>query len=150
MNKSNLTIMLFFSVLELTFFTSCKGSAGKKAATETLEFIEKKAASKAASSVEREAGQVERAIEENADDAYRSTRSSRLSRPRHYSSYDDDDNDYEDTQSQVNYATCPYCNGGGIVYATDMYGNVLVDYYGNPQTITCGNCGGSGQVIVYQ
>lgn len=150
MNKSNLTIMLFFSVLELTFFTSCKGSAGKKAATETLEFIEKKAASKAASSVEREAGQVERAIEENADDAYRSTRSSRPSRPRHYSSYDDDDNDYEDTQSQVNYATCPYCNGGGIVYATDMYGNMLVDYYGNPQTITCGNCGGSGQVIVYQ
>ena len=150
MNKSNLTIMLFFSVLELTFFTSCKGSAGKKAATETLEFIEKKAASKAACSVEREAGQVERAIEENADDAYRSTRSSRPSRPRHYSSYDDDDNDYEDTQSQVNYATCPYCNGGGIVYATDMYGNVLVDYYGNPQTITCGNCGGSGQVIVYQ
>lgn len=150
MNKSNLTIMLFFSVLELTFFTSCKGSAGKKAATETLEFIEKKAASKAASSVEREAGQVERAIEENADDAYPSTRSSRPSRPRHYSSYDDDDNDYEDTQSQVNYATCPYCNGGGIVYATDMYGNVLVDYYGNPQTITCGNCGGSGQVIVYQ
>lgn len=150
MNKSNLTIMLFFSVLELTFFTSCKGSAGKKAATETLEFIEKKAASKAASSVEREAGQVERAIEENADDAYRSTRSSRPSRTRHYSSYDDDDNDYEDTQSQVNYATCPYCNGGGIVYATDMYGNMLVDYYGNPQTITCGNCGGSGQVIVYQ
>lgn len=147
MNKSNLTIMLFFSVLGLTFFTSCKGSAGKKAATETLEFIEKEAASKAASSVEREAGQVERAIEENADDAYRSTRSSR---PRHYSSYDDDDNDYEDTQSQANYATCPYCNGGGIVYATDMYGNVLVDYYGNPQTITCGNCGGSGQVIVYQ
>lgn len=48
MNKSNLTIMLFFSVLGLTFFTSCKGSAGKKAATETLEFIEKKAASKAA------------------------------------------------------------------------------------------------------
>lgn len=42
MNKSNLTIMLFFSVLGLTFFTSCKGSAGKKAATETLEFIEKK------------------------------------------------------------------------------------------------------------
>ena len=150
MNKSNLTIMLFFSVLGLTFFTSCKGSAGKKAATETLEFIEKKAANKAASSVEREAGQVERAIEENADDAYRSTRSSRPSRPRHYSSYDDYDNDYEDTQSQVNYATCPYCNGGGIVYATDMYGNVLVDYYGNPQTITCGNCGGSGQVIVYQ
>lgn len=150
MNKSNLTIMLFFSVLGLTLFTSCKGSAGKKAATETLEFIEKKAANKAASSVEREAGQVERAIEENADDAYRSTRSSRPSRPRHHSSYDDDDNDYEDTQSQAYYATCPYCNGGGIVYATDMYGNVLVDYYGNPQTITCGNCGGSGQVIVYQ
>lgn len=96
------------------------------------------------------AGQVERAIEENADDAYRSTRSSRPSRPRHLSSYDDGDNDYEDTQSKAYYATCPYCNGGGIVYVTDMYGNVLVDYYGNPQTITCGNCGGSGQVIVYQ
>ena len=150
MNKSNLTIMLFFSVLGLTFFTSCKGSAGKKAATETLEFIEKKAASKAAGSVEREAGQVKRAIDENADDAYRSTRSSHPNRPRHHSSYDDGDNDYEDTQSQAYYATCPYCNGGGIVYATDMYGNVLVDYYGNPQTITCGNCGGSGEVIVYQ
>ena len=47
MDKLYLTIMLFFSVLELTFLTSCKGSAGKKAATETLEFIEKKAASKA-------------------------------------------------------------------------------------------------------
>lgn len=148
MNKSILTILLSFSVLGLTFLTSCKGSAGKKAATETLEYIERKAADKAASSVEREAGQVERAVEEDADDAYRSTR--KTSRPRHHSSYDDDDNDYEDTQSQANYATCPYCNGGGIVYATDMYGNVLVDYYGNPQTITCGNCGGSGQVIVYQ
>ena len=91
MNKLYLTITLFFSVLALTFLTSCKGSAGKKAATETLEFIEKKAASKAASSVEREAGQVERAVEENADDAYRSTRSSRPSRPRHHSSYGDDD-----------------------------------------------------------
>lgn len=150
MKKTNLTILLFISTLGLMTITSCKGSAGKKAATETLEFIEKKAASKAASSVEREAGQVERAIEENADDAYRSTRSSRPSRPRHHSSYDNDDNDYEDTQSQANYATCTYCNGGGIVYATDMYGNVLVDYYGNPQTITCGNCSGSGQVIVYQ
>ena len=133
-----------------TFFTSCKGSAGKKAATETLEFIEKKAASKSASSVEREAGEVVLTIDEYAYDAYVSSRISRASRPRHDSSYDDDDNDYEDTQSQANYATCPYCNGGGIVYATDMYGNVLVDYYGNPQTITCGNCGGSGQVIVYQ
>lgn len=55
MNKLYLTIMLFFSVLGLTFLTSCKGSAGKKAATETLEFIEQKAASKASSSVEREA-----------------------------------------------------------------------------------------------
>ena len=42
MNKLDLTVMLFFSVLGLTFLTSCKGSAGKKAATETLEFIEKK------------------------------------------------------------------------------------------------------------
>lgn len=135
MNKSILTILLSFSVLGLTFITSCKGSAGKKAATETLEYIERKAADKAASSVEREAGQVECAVEENADDAYRSTR--KTSRPRHHSSYDDDDNDYEDTQSQA-------------YYATDMYGNVLADYYGNPQTSSCVNCGGSGQVIVYQ
>lgn len=148
MNKSILTILLSFSVLGLTFITSCKGSAGKKAATETLEYIERKAADKAASSVEREVGQVECAVEENADDAYRSTR--KTSRPRHHSSYDDDDNDYEDTQLQAYYATCPYCNGGGIVYATDMYGNVLADYYGNPQTSSCVNCGGSGQVIVYQ
>lgn len=147
MNKSNITILLSFSVLWLTFLISCKGPAGKKAATETLEYIERKAAGKAASSVEREAGQVERAVEENADDAYRSTR---RSRPRHNSSYYDDDNEYEETAPQAYYATCPYCNGGGIVYATDMYGNVLVDYYGNPQTSSCGNCGGSGQVIVYQ
>lgn len=148
MNKSILTILLSFSVLGLTFLTSCKGSAGKKAATETLEYIERKAADKAASSVEREAGQVERAVEEDADDAYRSTR--KTSRPRHHSSYDDDDNEYEETAPQAYYATCPYYNGGGIVYATNMYGNVLVDYYGNPQTSSCGNCGGSGQVIVYQ
>lgn len=148
MNKSILTILLSFSVLGLTFITSCKGSAGKKAATETLEYIERKAADKAASSVEREAGQVECAVEENADDAYRSTR--KTSRPRHHSSYDDDYNEYEETAPQAYYATCPYCNGGGIVYATDMYGNVLADYYGNPQTSSCGNCGGSGQVIVYQ
>jgi len=147
MNKSNLTTLLFFSVLGFMFLTSCKGSAGKKAATETLEYIEKKAASKAASSVEREAGQAERAAEENTDNAYRSTKSSR---PRHRSSNDDDDNEYEENATQAYYATCPYCNGGGFVYATDMYGNVLVDYYGNPQTTTCGNCGGSGRVIVYQ
>lgn len=149
MRKSKLVIFLFFCAFVL-MFSSCRGSAGKKAATETLEYIEKKAASKAASAVERETGQVERTVEENADDAYRSTRGRRPSRPRHHSSYDDDDNEYEETSPQASYAVCPYCNGGGIVYATDMYGNVLVDYYGNPQTTTCGNCGGRGQVIVYQ
>ena len=40
MNKSNLTTLLFFCVLGFMFLTSCKGSAGKKAATETLEYIE--------------------------------------------------------------------------------------------------------------
>lgn len=124
MNKSILTILLSFSVLGLTFITSCKGSAGKKVATETLEYIERKAADKAASSVEIEAGQVECAVEENADDAYRSTR--KTSRPRHHSSYDDDDNEYEETAPQAYYATCPYCNGGGIVYATDMYGIMAI------------------------
>ena len=97
-----------------------------------MEYIEWKTASKATSSVERQAGIVERAVVENADDAYRSTKSSRSSRPRHHSSYDDGDNEYEETTPQAYYATCPYCNGGGIVYATDMYGNVLADYYGNP------------------
>ena len=31
-----------------------------------------------------------------------------------------------------------------------MYGKVLVDYYGNPQNTSCGNCRGNGQVVFYQ
>lgn len=146
MKKSDLIMFLFICAVGLTSFSSCKGSAGKKAASKTFEYIEKKAVKPAASTVEREAGQVERVVEENADDVYRSRRGPR--RLRH--SYSNDDNEYDDNATQAYYVACPYCNGVGVVYVTDIYGNVLVDYYGNPQTTTCSNCGGGGQVVVYQ
>ena len=156
--KTNVIVLLFFCAFVTISFSSCKGSGGKRTATEAIEFIEKKTAGKAASSIEREAGQIERTIEENADDAYNSTSSRRVRRLRH--SFDegndgnedniDNNEEYGETTTQAYTTVCPYCNGGGIVYARDIYGNVLIDYYGNPQTTVCGNCGGNGQVIVYQ
>lgn len=122
--------------------TGCRGSAGKKVATEALEIIEKKGASKAASAIERDASQIERSAAREAE-GYNSGRS-RTYRPRH-SSYDEDESSY---QPQVYTVQCSQCGGSGAVYIVDYYGNIQYDYYGNPVIGQCPNCGGAGSILV--
>lgn len=40
---------------------------------------------------------------------------------------------------------CVYCNGYGVVYQVDQYGNALIDYNGNYQIVFCPACGGTGE-----
>lgn len=40
---------------------------------------------------------------------------------------------------------CHTCDGYGVVYHIDNYGNIITDYYGNPALFTCDQCGGSGK-----
>lgn len=40
---------------------------------------------------------------------------------------------------------CSTCNGYGVVYQIDPYGNAVRDYYGNVQFFYCPTCGGTGQ-----
>lgn len=138
--------LLLICVIALSFSaTSCRGSAGKKAATEALELIEKKAGSKAASAIEREAAQAERSAVREVEE-YNAGRS-RTSRPHHHSSYDNDESEYE---PQYYTVTCSQCGGAGAVYMVDYYGNIQYDYYGNPIVSQCPSCGGAGSILVSQ
>lgn len=130
-------------VIGVFFLTGCKGAGGKKAATEALEIIEKKASSKAASAIERETGQAERTVVRETE-SYRPARSSR---PHHHSSYGDDEENYE---PQVYTVTCSQCGGAGAVYMLDYYGNIQYDYYGNLMVSQCPYCNGTGVVLVTQ
>ena len=40
---------------------------------------------------------------------------------------------------------CSTCNGYGVVYEIDSYGNAITDGYGNVQLFFCPDCGGNGQ-----
>ncbi|MBQ2980142.1 MAG: hypothetical protein IJE18_08565 [Bacteroidaceae bacterium] len=62
---------------------------------------------------------------------------------------------YLKTQNRINQAerlidnyysssSCSTCNGYGVVYQVDAYGNVITDYYGNTIYYFCPTCGGSG------
>lgn len=137
-------IILALSILCILSFsmTGCRGSAGKKAATEAIELIEKKGASKAATTIEREASQVERNAVREAE-GYNTGRRSTY-RPRH-SSYDEDESSY---QPQVYSVQCSQCGGSGAVYVLDYYGNIQYDYYGNPVISQCPSCGGAGSILV--
>lgn len=134
-------IVLFLICVFASFLTGCKGSAGKKAATEALEFIEKRGASKAGSTIEREAAQAERSAAKESEgyNGYRSRR------PRHHSY--DDDGSYTPQSYTVQ---CSQCGGSGAVYVVDYYGNIQYDYYGNPVISQCPSCGGAGTVVVSQ
>jgi len=138
------SLLLVAIITSLTCITGCKGAGGKKAATEALEFIEKKAGSKAASTIEREAAQTERAAVREAETYTPSRTSSRPHRPHH--SYDNDD-EYE---PQVYSVQCAQCGGAGAVYVLDYYGNIQYDYYGNPLISQCPYCNGTGAVLVSQ
>lgn len=130
--------------------TGCRGSAGKKAATKTIELIKKKGgASKAATTIEREAPQMERNAVREAE-GY-NTRGSRTYRPR-YSSYDEDESSYQPHESShqppIYSVQCSQCGGSGMVYIVDFYGNIQYDYYGNPVISQCPSCGGIGFTLV--
>lgn len=135
-------ILLFLICISPIILTGCKGSAGKKAATEALEMLERKGATSVESTIEREATQVERASTKEAE-SYGSSRNRRY-RPQH-NSYDDDESVDE---PQVYTVQCSQCSGSGVVYILDYYGNVQYDYYGNPLVSPCPSCGGSGSIIV--
>lgn len=135
---------LAITVICIISFTlwGCKGSAGKKIATEAIELFESNSGAKKAATelVESEVTQVERQAEQKV------TRQRRPYRPRH-SSYDDEGTTY---QPQPYKVPCTQCGGAGMVYMTDAYGNIQYDYYGNVAFATCVNCGGTGMVTVYQ
>lgn len=156
MKKVIYITLLITCVISLS---SCRGSGGKKVATEALEFIEKEAGS-----LERNAGRLERGamvVEENANKASKSAEEEYNS----YNSYQryrkakkwqdriencfEEDEEVETTPRPVTI-TCPHCQGNGMVYATDMYGNLIYDYYGNPQVVYCPQCGGNRVVVTYQ
>ena len=48
---------------------------------------------------------------------------------------------YDDYMSS---SPCGTCNGCGVVYEVDSYGNVITDYDGNTIFYFCPTCGGSG------
>lgn len=58
--------------------------------------------------------------------------------------FDDDQPAYN---YSPNYVTCSRCNGQGFLYATDSYGNIIFDYFGNYQVVGCPVCGGTGVVL---
>lgn len=156
--KLSLTVCILVSTC-LISLTGCKGAGSKKVATEVLEIIGKKggskAASKAASAIEREAAQAERAAAREAE-AYRPSKTT--SRPRyHHSSDDDDEYDYQydyeyasEPEPEIYTLPCSQCGGVGFNYITDYYGNFQYDYYGNPLIQQCSYCGGSGVMLVSQ
>lgn len=136
--------------------SSCKGSGGKKVATEAIEFIEKEAGS-----LERNAGRLERGasiVEENANklnesaedeySIYRKYRKAKKWKDRIENSFGEDEE--VETAPQPVTVSCSHCQGNGMVYATDMYGNLIYDYYGNPQVVYCPQCGGNRVVVTYQ
>ena len=141
MNKVIFITLLVTCVIDLS---SCRGSGGKKVATEALEFIEKEAGN-----LERNAGRLERGamvVEENANKAsksveeeynsYNSSQKYRIAKKwqdRIENCFEEDEN--VETTHQTVTISCPHCQGNGMVYATDMYGNLIYDYYGNPQVV---------------
>lgn len=48
--------------------------------------------------------------------------------------------------NHISPSPCPTCNGYGVVYRIDAYGNAITDAYGNIQFLFCPMCGGSGQI----
>ena len=153
MKKVIYITLLVTSVIGLS---SCRGSGGKKVATEALEFIEKEAGS-----LERNAGRLERGalvVEENANKAsksaeeeynsYQKYRKAKKWQDRIENCFEEEEN--VETTPQPVTIPCPHCQGNGMVYATDMYGNLIYDYYGNPQVVYCPQCGGNRVVVTYQ
>lgn len=48
--------------------------------------------------------------------------------------------------SSSSYSLCYSCNGYGVLYLVNEYGNPILDYNGNFTFTTCQDCGGNGYV----
>ena len=120
--------------------TSCRGAGGKKAATEAVEYVERKAAT-----MGDDASRLSRESEEEYS-SYSNYRKARKLQDRIDRISEED----EETggMSQPVTIPCPHCQGNGMVYVTDTYGNMMFDYYGNPQVTYCPQCGGTKQVTL--
>jgi DnaJ-class molecular chaperone len=145
-----ISVILAIAVLVLGF-SSCRGSAGKKAATEALEYMERKGGSllekEGASILERQGGRLAEEEETAAERAWKNKR--RADRVQEFLDGSDDEEETQ-YQPQPTAVLCSQCGGSGAVYILDMYGNPVFDMYGNPQISPCPVCSGNGQVIVYQ
>lgn len=119
-----------FCMFTVNTLVSCRGAGSRKAASEAMELLEKKASG----SVGREASYVEKGIGKEAEEEYGHQRGYRPRPRRNYN------------QSSYSTMACPQCQGNKIVYLVDNYGNPITDYNGNYQTITCPTCGGNGIV----
>lgn len=144
--NDNMKLLKLFFLLSLTAlavcFSSCRGSAGKRAATEATEFIEKKGGKL----LEKEGS---RAVEEEESAAQKYLKAKRRA-DRVQDMVDGFTEDEPQYQPQPVAVVCGQCGGSGAVYLVDGYGNIVYDYYGNPQVSVCPVCGGTGQQIVYQ
>lgn len=138
--KRRVFILSFFIIAIL--LCSCKGSGGKKIATEATEFIEKKAGKY----LNRDAKTFE-SEESSALRTYKNKRRADRLRENIDEHLEEDAEEYVPQQIVIQ---CTQCNGGGIVYVVDGFGNIVTDYYGNAQTMYCPNCKGQGRIVVYQ
>ena len=135
-------IFILSLVIIIVGLTSCKGSAGKKAATEAVEYFEKKGGKL----LEKEGSRIIEEEEPAAQKYWKAKR--RAERIQDFvEGLTEDEPQY---QPQPVAIICGQCRGNGAVYLVDGYGNIMYDYYGNPQVSMCLTCGGSGQQIVYQ
>lgn len=150
-NLVHITVILTIGVVMFTL-SSCRGSAGKKAATEALEYMERKGGTllekEGASTLERQGGRTLEEEESAAERAWKNKR--RADKVQDILDGMSEDEEEPQYQPQPVAVMCGQCSGSGMVYMVDYYGNVMYDMYGNPQVTACPVCGGSGQQIVYQ
>lgn len=150
-NIVHIIVMLTIAIA-MFMLSSCRGSAGKKAATEAFEYMERKGGSllerEGASTLERQGSRTLEEEESAAERAWKNKR--RADRVQDFIDGMSEDEEESQYQPQPVAVLCGQCGGSGRVYTVDYYGNVVFDMYGNPQVTVCPICGGSGQQIVYQ
>ena len=124
--RRNIVLLVLMSVLTISF-TSCRGAAGKEGA----EYIEKKGGSL-----------LKKLFKENSE--------RELTPYQKYKIHEALEDLNNQRQPQPVDVVSGKCQQRGFVYLSDSYGNILIDDYGNAQTIQCPSCGGRGVVTIYQ
>ena len=120
-------LMMMFVIT--TTCSSCKGSAGKagkKLGAEVVEY----------------GGKMFKEEENTTLKNYKNS--------RRFQDAKEQIEDVINTTPQPVTVTCGLCAGQRYVFCVDAYGNIIYDFYGNPQIMPCPSCGGAGQKITYQ